>query len=190
MTQARPFSLESPDYRFYSRFSAKLALLALALASTGIFAPAHSQVTTNLGTGSTSRTQVTLSNTMGVYTQLDTSPNVKATVNANVNLEPGSTVQDSFGSGDQGALKGTISITSTSANIDLQGLSTKNNYVIGPGTSFSSEVKTLHGSDCTGACAQYNGPTRGNVGAGMAHNMSLTVDQSTSSFSNTFSRSF
>jgi len=152
--------------------------------------PGHSQVTSNMGTGNTARTQITLSNTMGVYTQLDTSPNVQSSLKSNLNIEPGSTVQDSFGQGDQGALRGTISITPTSANIDIQGLSAKNNYIIGPGTGFSSEMKSLHGNDCSGACAQYNGQTRGNSGVGMIHNMSLTVDQTTSSFSNSFSQNF
>ena len=152
--------------------------------------PVHGQVTSNMGTGNTARTQITLSNTMGVYTQLDTSPNVQSSLQSNLNIEPGSTVQDSFGQGDQGALSGTISITPTSANIDIKGLSAKNNYIIGPGTEFSSEMKSLHGNDCTGACAQYNGQTRGNSGVGMIHNMSLTVDQTTSSFSNSFSQNY
>ncbi len=150
----------------------------------------YAQIISNVGTGNTARTQITLSNTMGVYTQLDTSPNVQSTLQSNLNIEPGSTIQDSFGQGDQGALSGTISITPTSANIDIKGLTTKNNYIVGPGTGFSSEMKTLHGNDCTGACAQYSGQTRGNAGVGMIHNMSLTIDQTTSSFSNSFSQNF
>jgi hypothetical protein len=164
--------------------------LAFVFAITSITSIANAQVTSNMGSGTSARTQITLSNTMGVYTQLDASPNVQTSVSANLNIESGSTIQDSFGQGDQGALKGTISITPTSSNIDIQGLSTKNNYIVGAGTQFGSETKTLHGNDCSGACAQYTGPTRGNVGVGMIHNMSLTVDQSTSSFSNSFSQNF
>jgi len=143
-----------------------------------------------MGTGNTARTQITLSNTMGVYTQLDTSPNVQTNLQSNLVIEPGSTIQDSFGQSDQGALSGSISITPTSANIDIKGLTTKNNYIVGPGTEFSSDMKSLHGSDCTGACSQYNGQTRGNAGVGMIHNMTLTIDQTTSSFTNSFSQNF
>lgn len=150
----------------------------------------YAQIVSNLSGGNSQRTQITLSNTMGVYTNLDSSPNVSTTLNASLNIEPGSTIQDSFGGGDQGDLKGTISITPTSSNIDITGLTTRNNYIIGPGTGFSSEVKTLHGSDCTDSCASYNGQTRGNAGVGMIHNMSLTVDQTTTSFSNSFSQRF
>lgn len=173
--------------------SRELSLAAILLIVFSILAtesPSHSQITSNIGSGTTARTQITLSNTMGVYTQLDSSPNVQANLNSNLNIEPGSTIQDSFGQGDQGALKGTIRVTPTSANIDITGLTTKNNYIVGPGTNFSSEMKTLHGNDCTGACAQYSGQTRGNSGVGMVHNMSLTVDQTTSSFSNSFSQNF
>lgn len=166
---------------------ASLFILFSAL-STG--RSGHAQITSNMGSGTSARTQITLSNSMGVYTQLDTSPNVQTNLQSTLNVEPGSTIQDSFGQGDQGALSGTIVVTPTSANVDIKGLSAKNNYIIGPGTGFSSEMKSLHGNDCTGACAQYNGQTRGNAGVGMIHNMSLTVDQTTSSFSNSFSQNF
>ena len=177
--------------RAISRLLLTLCFPALALLKfLSADIPAYSQITSNVGTGTTARTQITLSNTMGVYTQLDTSPNVQSSLQSNLNIEPGSTIQDSFGQGDQGALKGTISVTPTSANIDITGLKTQNNYIIGPGTEFSSTMKSLHGADCTGACAQYDGQTRGSSGVGMVHNMSLTVDQTTSSFSNSFSQNF
>ena len=170
------------------RTAASTSLLFISTLS--LVSPVYPQITSNIGTGNSARTQISLSNTMGVYTQVDTSPNVQTNLRASLNIEPGSTIQDSFGQGDQGALSGTISITPTSANIDIKGLTTQNNYIIGPGTGFSSDMKTLHGNDCTGACAQHNGQTRGNAGVGMIHNMSLTVDQTTSSFSNSFSQNF
>ena len=163
------------------------SIIILASISTN---PVYAQIISNLSGGNSQRTQITLSNTMGVYTNLDASPNVSTTLSSNLNIEPGSTIQDSFGGGDQGALKGTISITPTSSNIDITGLTTQNNYIIGPGTGFSSEMKSLHGAECSGSCASYNGQTRGNAGVGMVHNMSLTVDQTTTSFSNSFSQSF
>jgi len=169
---------------FYVTGSCTLILASIAAD------PAYAQITSNLSGGNSQRTQITLSNTMGVYTNLDASPNVSTTLKANLNIEPGSTIQDSFGGGDQGALKGTISITPTSSNIDITGLTTQNHYIIGPETGFSSEMKTLHRNECFGSCASYNGQTKGNAGVGMVHNMSLTVDQTTTSFRNSFSQSF
>lgn len=189
MREKQSFTAESKP-QAHQRSRRLLVATSILFVSLTIPNQVKAQVVTNLSGGTSQRTQVSLSNTMGVYTNLDTSPNVKTEINASLNIQPGSTIQDSFGSGEQGSLSGAIMVTPTSSNIDLQGLSTKNNYIVGPGTSFSSKMETLHGSDCTGRCAAYSGQTRGSSGVGMSHNMSLTIDQSTTSFTNSFSQSF
>ena len=150
-----------------------------------LFSPSYSQVRTSLDSGSRSRTSISLSNTMGVYTNLETTPNVQGFVDANLVIEPGSTIQDSFGGAIPGAssITGAVNVTPTSANIDLQGLAAKNNYIVGSGTQFSSNLKTIEGTN-------YPGSGVGKASTGMNHSMSLTIDQTNSSFSNSFSQNF
>lgn len=154
--------------------------------------PSYSQVRTSIDSGSKSRTSVSLSNTMGVYTNLETTPNVEGSVNANLVIAPGSTIQDSFGGAQPGAssITGAVVVTPNSANIDLTGLAAQNNYIVGAGTAFSSNLQTINGAECTGACASHQGSSVGKASTGMSHSMSLTIDQTNSSFSNSFSQNF
>ena len=159
---------------------------------TSLSSPSYSQVRTSLDSGSRSRTSISLSNTMGVYTNLETTPNVEGSVNANLVIAPGSTIQDSFGGAQPGAssITGAVVVTPNSANIDLTGLAAQNNYIVGAGTEFSSNLRTINGAECTGACASHQGSSVGKASTGMSHSMSLTIDQTNSSFSNSFSQNF
>ncbi len=150
---------------------------------TSLSSPSYSQVRTSLDSGSRSRTSISLSNTMGVYTNLETTPNVQGSVDANLVIEPGSTIQDSFGGAIPGAssITGAVVVTPNSANIDLQGLAAQNNYIVGSGTQFSSSLKTIDGMP---------GSSVGKASTGMSHSMTLTIDQSNSSFANSFSQNF
>ena len=68
-----------------------------------------------------------------------------------------------------------------------------NEYKIGPGTSFTSDMKTLSPSECSAsaACTKFgDGPGVGSAGSGMQHVMTLSIDQSKTSFSNSFSQNF
>ena len=143
--------------------------------------PVLSQITSNISSGNNVRTSVSLSNTMGVYNTIDVSPNVEVINEASLVIKPGSTIQDSFGDA-QGALSGNIVVTPGSANVNLSGLSAKNNYIIDQGTSFSSTMRSLPGTN--------HGKAVGNTSVGMRHDMTLTIDQTTSSFSQSFSQSF
>ena len=118
---------------------------------------------------------------MGVYNTIDVSPNVEVINEASLVIKPGSTIQDSFGDA-QGALSGNIVVTPGSANVNLSGLSAKNNYIIDQGTNFSSTMRSLPGTN--------HGKAVGSTSVGMRHDMTLTIDQTTSSFSQSFSQSF
>ena len=148
-----------------------------------IVSPSYSQVRTSLDSGSRSRTSISLSNTMGVYTNLETTENVQGSVDANLVIEPGSTIQDSFGGAVPGAssITGGVVVTPNSANIDLEGLAAQNNYIVGAGTQFTAGLKTIDGMP---------GSSVGKASTGMSHSMSLTIDQTNSSFSNSFSQNF
>ena len=174
------------DLRYYSlgHFSIRrLSVFVLYIVFLSFSFPSYSQVRTSLDSGSRSRTSISLSNTMGVYTNLETTPNVQGSVDANLVIEPGSTIQDSFGGAIPGAssITGAVVVTPNSANIDLQGLAAQNNYIVGSGTQFSSSLKTIDGMP---------GSSVGKASTGMSHSMTLTIDQSNSSFANSFSQNF
>ena len=172
----RCYSLGRFGIRRFSAFVLYIVLLSFSF-------PSYSQVRTSLDSGSRSRTSISLSNTMGVYTNLETTPNVQGSVDATLVIAPGSTIQDSFGGAIPGAssINGAVVVTPNSANINLQGLAAQNNYIVGSGTQFTSSLKTIDGMA---------GSRVGKASTGMSHSMSLTIDQTNSSFSNSFSQNF
>jgi len=153
---------------------------------------AAAQSTNQVSSGTSQRTTVNFSNTFGLYTQLNTTPNVSGSVNAVLNVEPGSTIKSDFG-GVSNELKQNVTVTPTSSSVSIEGMKSVNEYRIAPGTTFSSDMKTLSASDCAAspACTKYaDGPAVGSSGSGMQHVMTLTIDQTTSTFSNSFSQNF
>lgn len=172
-------------------------LIAVLICST-ILVPfcacltAAAQSTNQVSSGTSQRTTVNFSNTFGLYTQLNTTPNVAGSVNAVLNVEPGSTIKSDFG-GISSELKQSVNVTPTSSSVSIEGMKSVNEYRIAPGTTFSSDMKTLSASDCAAspACTKYaDGPAVGSSGSGMQHVMTLTIDQTTSTFSNSFSQNF
>jgi len=106
---------------------------------------AAAQSSNQLSSGTSQRTTVNFSNTFGLYTQLNTTPNVSGSVNAVLNVEPGSTIKSDFG-GISNELKQNITVTPTSSSVSIEGMKSVNEYRIAPGTTFSSDMKTLSGS--------------------------------------------
>ena len=166
--------------------------LLLGILPFCLFQAVLAQDINQVSSGTSQRTTVNFSNSFGVYTQLNTTPNVAGTVDAKLNIEPGSSIKSDFG-GDNSALRQAITVTPTSSTINIEGIKSANEYRIAPGTSFSSELRTLSSNECAASkeCSAYgSGPAVGTGGSGMQHVMSLTVDQTSSTFSNSFSRSF
>ena len=144
--------------------------------------PVLSNVTDSIQTGTSQRLSITVSNTMGVSTSADVTENLEVNNQANLVIEPGSTIQDEIGD-DQQSVTGDFVVSPTGASIDISGINTKNNYIIGEGTYFFSEMKTVDDPDP-------EIKTTGNASSNLIHDLSITVDQTNSSFTQSFSRSF
>jgi len=143
------------------------------------------QTNNSLQTGSSNSLKIQLSNTIGVTTTADSTDNLDIDNQAILILEPGSTIQDSFGEGETEAENMSVSfdISPTGSNVGISGLKAENNYIIGEGTFFSSSMKTRDDSE-------NDEPIKGSASAGMYHDMSLKVDQVSSSFTSAFSQNF
>ena len=138
------------------------------------------QTQNTLQIGSTNRLSISLSNTIGVQTSANGSENLDINNEANLELKPGSTIQDSFGSQDNPEISGEFTVSPNGANFDITGLVAENNYIIGDNTYFLSEMKNI----------DKDKPSNGNASASLFHNMTLTVDQTNSSFTTSFSQDF
>ena len=138
--------------------------------------------TNNIQTGNSQRLSITVSNTMGVSTSADVTENLEVNNQANLVIEPGSNIQDDIG-GDEQSVTGDFVISPNGASMDISGINTKNNYIIGEGTYFFSEMTTVDDPDP-------EIQTVGNASSNLIHNLSITVDQTNSSFTQSFSRSF
>ena len=140
--------------------------------------------TNSIQTGATNTLKVTLSNTIGVTTTADSTDNLEIENQAILILEPGSTIQDTFGESDGqvGIMNASFDISPNGSSADIAGLQAKNNYIVGEGSYFSSTMKTKDEEDKT--------PIKGDASAGLYHDMSLKIDQTVGSFTSSFSQNF
>jgi len=140
--------------------------------------------TNSIQSGSTNSLKVSLSNTIGVTTTANSTDNLEIDNQAVLVLEPGSTIQDSFGEGDEqgDSVTASFDISPNGSSVDINGLKAKNNYIIGDGTYFSSTMKTKDEENTTAI--------KGDASAGMYHDMTLKIDQTVSSFTSSFSQNF
>ena len=140
--------------------------------------------TNSIQSGSTNSLKVSLSNTIGVTTTANSTDNLEIDNQAVLVLEPGSSIQDSFGEGDEegDSVTASFDISPNGSSVDIDGLKAENNYIIGEGTFFSSTMKTKDEENTTAI--------KGDASAGMYHDMTLKVDQTVSSFTSSFSQNF
>jgi len=143
--------------------------------------PAFSE-TASIQTGSSQRLSITLSNSMGVSTSADVTENLEVNNQANLVIEPGSTIQEEVGD-ETLSVTGDFVVTPTGSSLDIQGLQAKNNYIIGEGTYFFSEMNTIDDPNPEVA-------TKGSASSNLVHSMTITIDQTNSSFTSSFSESF
>jgi len=143
--------------------------------------PSFSQ-TDSIQTGSSQKLSITLSNTMGVSTSADVTENLEVNNQANLVIAPGSTITDDIGDESQ-SVTGDFIVTPTGATLDIQGLQARNNYILGEGTYFFSEMKTIDNPNPEIA-------TSGTASSNLVHSLTITVDQTNSSFTSSFSQSF
>jgi len=161
-------------------FKYKICLTSLILIPF-IQSPSFSEAA-SIQTGSSQRLSITLSNTMGVSTSADVTENLEVNNQANLVIEPGSTIQEEVGD-ETLSVTGDFVVTPTGSSLDIQGLQAKNNYIIGEGTYFFSEMNTVDDPNPEIA-------TTGNASSNLVHSMTITIDQTNSSFTSSFSESF
>ena len=157
-------------------------IIPLLLISANIISACYAQTSNSLSTGSSNRLSISLSNTMGVRTTADAISNVEVDNEAVLILDPESKIQDSFDSSGEG-ISGDFVVSPNGASFDITGLQAENNYIIGEGSFFKSKMKSLEDPDPTK-------PIKGNASALLIHDMTLTVDQTNSSFTQAFSTDF
>ncbi len=136
----------------------------------------------SFSSGSSNKMKITLSNTMQVTTSANTTSNMIVDNEGTLVIEPGSTIQDSYGD-ETGKITGELIITPTGSNFELNGISATNNYIIGEGTYFKSSLKSIENPDP-------DIPLTGNSSSGITHNMVMDVEQVNSTFTTSFSSSF
>ena len=136
----------------------------------------------SFSSGSSNKMKITLSNTMQVTTSANTTSNMVVDNEGALFIEPGSTIQDSFGD-ETGKITGELIVTPTGSNFELNGISAQNNYIIGDGTYFKSSMKSIENPDP-------DIPLTGNASSGITHNMVMDVEQVNSTFTTSFSSSF
>tara|TARA_Y100001968_G_scaffold272254_1_gene264345 strand:- start:3343 stop:3843 length:501 start_codon:yes stop_codon:yes gene_type:complete len=161
-------------------FNYRIILASFALIPF-IQSPVFSE-TASIQTGSSQRLSITLSNSMGVSTSADVTENLEVNNQANLVIEPGSTIQEEIGDEDL-SVTGDFVVTPTGSSLDIQGLQAKNNYIIGDGTFFFSEMTTVDEPNPDIV-------TKGNASSSLVHAMTITIDQTNSSFTSSFSESF
>ena len=157
-------------------------IIPLLLISANLIPACYAQTSNSLSTGSSNRLSISLSNTMGVRTTADAISNVEVDNEAVLILDPESKIQDSFDSSGEG-ISGDFVVSPNGASFDITGLQAENNYIIGEGSFFKSKMKSLEDPDPTK-------PIKGNASALLIHDMTLTVDQTNSSFTQAFSTDF
>ena len=146
-----------------------------------IKSPAFSE-SASIQTGNSQRLSITLSNSMGVSTSADVTENIEVNNQANLVLAPGSTIQEEVGDEDLG-ITGDFIVSPTGSSLDIKGLQAKNNYIFGEGTYFFSEMTTVDEPNPDIA-------TKGNASSSLIHAMTITIDQTNSSFTSSFSQNF
>ena len=148
----------------------------------GIFTKAIGQQMNRIS-GSTGRDfQISITNTFGVRTSIDANANVKARNSANVNLLPGSVIDDSFGD-SQGSANANFTITPNGGNMGINGIKSQNTFLFGEGTQFQSTMESVENPDPSL-------PVRGNASSTAVHEFNVKVQSQDSTFSSSFSQNF
>ena len=76
----------------------------------------------SFSSGSSNKMRITLSNTMQVTTSANTTSNMVVDNEGALFIEPGSTIQDSFGD-ETGKITGDLVVTPTGSNFEIDGIS-------------------------------------------------------------------
>ena len=155
-----------------------LAANLLLLLSTGASAQQMNRVS-----GSSSKDfQITITNSFGVRNSIDTNSNVLTRNSATVNLLPGSYIDDAFGD-SKGNANANFNVTPGGGNMSINGIQSRNVFLFGSGTQFTSEMESVENPDPSK-------PIKGTASSMAVHDLNIKVQQQQTAFTNSFSQNF
>ena len=155
-----------------------LAANLLLLLSTGASAQQMNRVS-----GSSSKDfQMTITNSFGVRNSIDTNSNVRTSNSATVNLLPGSYIDDAFGD-SKGNANANFTVTPGGGNMSINGIQSRNVFLFGSGTQFTSEMESVENPDPSK-------PIKGTASSMAVHDLNIKVQQQQTAFTNSFSQNF
>ena len=126
--------------------------------------------------------QITITNSFGVRNSIDTNSNVRTRNSATVNLLPGSYIDDAFGD-SQGNANANFTVTPGGGNMTINGIQSRNVFLFGEGTQFTSEMESVENPDPSK-------PIKGTASSMAVHDLNIKVQQQQSAFTSSFSQSF
>lgn len=155
-----------------------LAANLLLLLSTGASAQQMNRVS-----GSSSKDfQITITNSFGVRNSIDTNSNVRTRNSATVNLLPGSYIDDAFGD-SKGNANANFTVTPGGGNMSINGIQSRNVFLFGSGTQFTSEMESVENPDPSK-------PIKGTASSMAVHDLNIKVQQQQTAFTSSFSQNF
>ena len=126
--------------------------------------------------------QITITNSFGVRNSIDTNSNVRTRNSATVNLLPGSYIDDAFGD-SQGNANANFTVTPGGGNMTINGIQSRNVFLFGEGTKFTSEMESIENPDPSK-------PIKGTASSMAVHDLNIKVQQQQSAFTSSFSQNF
>ena len=164
------------------RFSRKLLILLATFSGALFNAKASAQQMSRIS-GATGRDfQISITNSFGVRNSIDTNRNVRTQNSANVNLLPGSYIDDAFGD-SQGNANANFTVTPSGGNMSINGIQSGNVFLFGEGTQFRSDMESIENPDPSK-------PIKGSASSMAVHDLNIKVQQQQSAFTSSFSQSF
>jgi len=157
-----------------------LAFLCVGISSGAKCLAQATQI--NQSSGSKNYFSYQVQSTFGTTTSVNANANVSAQAEAQLNLKPNSFVTNKFGD-DSGNASAVFTATPSGANVNLSGVSAHNMLIIDKGTYFKSSSKTIDNPNP-------NLPSIGSASALGNHTSTITVENGSTSFSNTLQQSF
>lgn len=165
-----------------SRKRRNLSLLLSANLMLLISAGASAQQMNRISGSSARDFQISITNSFGVRNSIDTNSNVRTRNSATVNLLPGSFIDDAFGD-SQGNANANFTVTPGGGNMSINGIQSRNVFLFGPGTQFTSEMESIENPDPSK-------PIKGTASSMAVHELNIKVQQQQSAFTSSFSQNF
>jgi len=165
-----------------SRNTCNLFILLAALIGLLSSARTSAQQMNRISGASGRDFQISITNSFGVRNSIDTNSNVRTRNSATVNLLPGSYIDDAFGD-SQGNANANFTVTPGGGNMTINGIQSRNVFLFGEGTQFTSEMESVENPDPSK-------PIKGTASSMAVHDLNIKVQQQQSAFTSSFSQSF